>query len=175
VSGLQVGRNLICERSKVFHMPITGRRRTSLSALKSEVRARSLLRGDVVTKPKVESKKRILLVDDDESIREPVRMALLERGFEVIEAQDGREALICFERDAPDLMLLDLVMPERSGLGVLDRIHRSSRPKPRIIMLTANAEQRHRDSALERGVDVFMAKPFDIDCLIETVESLVAK
>ncbi len=69
------------------------------------------------------AKKRVLLVDDDPELVESVRIALMSRGYEVLVACDGAEALARVERDRPDLMVLDLVMPRRSGLTVLDRMH----------------------------------------------------
>lgn len=116
--------------------------------------------------------RRILLVDDDDSIVEPVRMALLERGHEVLRARDGHEAILRVERDQPDLVVLDLVMPRRSGFSVLDRI-RSGPTSPRVVMVTGNAEPQYRAAAELRGADAFMAKPFDIDELLEVVESLL--
>jgi DNA-binding response OmpR family regulator len=120
-------------------------------------------------------KKRILLVDDDAEIREPVRMALAARGYDVIEAADGFEALVRAERDAPDLIVLDLVMPKRNGFAVLNRLC-GTRPKsPRIIMVTANDEPKVREFAQSRGIKAFVPKPFDIDHLIETIEAVLAE
>lgn len=117
---------------------------------------------------------RILLVEDDESIRESVRHALEQRGYEVITARDGAEGLMRVERDAPDLMILDMIMPRRSGLTVLERLHRSPMRRPKIIMVSAIEDPRQRDFALARGVDRFVLKPFDIDELLTDVESLLA-
>lgn len=116
---------------------------------------------------------RILLVEDDESIRESVRHVLLERGYEVITARDGAEGLMRVERDAPDLMILDMIMPRRSGLTVLERLHRSPLRRPKIIMVSAIEDPRQREFALSRGVDRFILKPFDLDELAREVESLL--
>lgn len=120
-----------------------------------------------------EQQKRILLVDDDESIRESVRHALQERGYEVIVARDGAEGLMRVERDAPDLMILDMIMPRRSGLTVLERLHGSPLRRPKIIMISAIDDARQRDFALSRGVDRFVLKPFDIDLLADEVDALL--
>ena len=120
-----------------------------------------------------ETQQRILLVDDDEAVLESVRCALLTRGYEVLVARDGLEALACFERDAPDLVVLDIVMPKRSGLNVLDRIHSSHPRSPHVIMVSANDEQRHRDFAFAHGVDAFIAKPFNIDELVSEVDAVL--
>jgi DNA-binding response OmpR family regulator len=119
------------------------------------------------------AKKRVLLVDDDPELLESVRIALMMRGYEVLTACDGAEALARVERDRPDLMVLDLVMPRRSGLTVLDRMHRTAMRSTPIIMMTANDEERHRDAAKLRGVSVFLSKPFAIEQLLSEVDTIL--
>jgi DNA-binding response OmpR family regulator len=116
-------------------------------------------------------KKRVLIVDDDRELVESVRTALITRGYEVLIARDGAEALSRLEQDRPDVMLLDLVMPRRSGFSVLDRMNRRAMPASRIIMMTANDEVRHRDAARLQGVSAFLSKPFPIEQLISEVET----
>ena len=120
-----------------------------------------------------DSKKRVLVVDDDEEIVESVQLALQERGYEVLIAHDGAEGLVRAERDEPDLILLDIVLPKRSGFTVLDHIRRGHVHPPRIIMLTANDEQRHRDFAASCGADAYIAKPFDMGELLSEVDLLL--
>ncbi len=117
---------------------------------------------------------KILLVDDDNDILEAVQMSLQSEGYEVLLAHDGAEALVCVERDAPDLIVLDLVMPRRTGWAVVDRIHASPCPAPRIILVSGNDEPRHREYAAEHGVDYFLAKPFEIDELLEQIRRLLS-
>src|SRR5262245_34130165 len=117
---------------------------------------------------------RVLLVDDDESILQSVGCALEERGYEVLFARDGFEALARAERDSPDLIVLDLVMPKRNGLTVVDRLRARNATSPHIIMVTANNEARHREFALSRGVDAFLAKPFEIEELLDEVDAVFA-
>jgi DNA-binding response OmpR family regulator len=119
------------------------------------------------------AKKRVLLVDDDPEIIESVRAALMMRGYEVLVAWDGAEALSRVERDRPDLMVLDLVMPRRSGLTVLERMHRTGMRSTPIILMTGTDEQRHRDAAQLRGVSVFLSKPFAIEQLLLEVETIL--
>jgi DNA-binding response OmpR family regulator len=119
------------------------------------------------------AKKRVLLVDDDPELLESVRLALVMRGYEVLTATDGAEALARVERDRPDLMVLDLVMPRRSGLTVLDRMHGTAMRSTPIIMMTANDEERHRDAAKLRGVSVFLSKPFAIEQLLSEVDMIL--
>jgi DNA-binding response OmpR family regulator len=120
-----------------------------------------------------DSSKRILVVDDDEEILETVQFALQDQGYEVLLAHDGQEGLMRAERDQPDLILLDIIMPKRSGFAVLERLRQSRIRSPRIIMLTANTDPRHREFAESRGADAFLNKPFDMDELLTTVESLL--
>jgi DNA-binding response OmpR family regulator len=117
---------------------------------------------------------RILLVDDDAEIVEAVSLALSDHGYEVLVARDGAEALVRIERDAPDLIILDVIMPKRSGFMVLDHIRRSQVRLPHVIMVSANDEQRHRDFAAEKGANVFLRKPFDIDELLAAVDSILS-
>ncbi len=117
--------------------------------------------------------KRVLLVDDDECIIEPVKYALESRGYKVCIARDGTEAIFRMERDAPDLVLLDMVMPRRSGFSVLQRLSDRASHAPRVIMMTGNAEPRHREHAESRGVDAFIAKPFNVVELVDRVDALL--
>lgn len=119
-------------------------------------------------------KKRILLADDDEAIIESAQHALEQQGYEVIVARDGAEALMRAERDAPDLILLDLVMPKRSGFSVLDRLRRNRLiGGPRVMVVTANDDPKHQEYAKKNGADDFLRKPFEISVLLSKVESLL--
>jgi len=74
-------------------------------------------------------KKRILLVDDDREIVESMRIALESAGYEILVARDGNQGLVMVERDDPDLLILDMMMPRRSGFLVLEKVRRT-RPVP---------------------------------------------
>ena len=118
--------------------------------------------------------KRILLVDDDAEIIEAMRYALEGRGFQVLIARDGNQGLAMAEREDPDLVILDMMMPKRSGFLVLEKLRRS-RPVPvRIIMITANEGSRHKAYAEMLGVDDYLRKPFGMDRLLDTVDRLLA-
>ena len=116
---------------------------------------------------------RVLLVDDDESILEVISAAFSLKGYTVLEARDGSEALIRAERDAPDLVVLDLVMPRRSGFAVLDRLRQRHATSPVIIVVTANTDPRHEQFAHDHGADGFFRKPFDVEQLLETSAALL--
>jgi DNA-binding response OmpR family regulator len=118
--------------------------------------------------------KRVLLVDDDREIVESMRIALQAKGYETLIARDGNQGLAMAEREDPDLVILDMMMPKRSGFLVLERLRRS-RPVPlRVIMITANEGSRHKAYAEMLGVDDYIRKPFAMDRLIDSVDRLLA-
>ena len=120
------------------------------------------------------AKKKILLVDDDFEIIESMRLALESRGYHVSVARDGNQGLAMAEKEDPDLMILDMMMPKRSGFLVLEKLRRS-RPNPlRVIMITANEGSRHKVYAEMLGVDDYIRKPFAMDRLREAVEKLLS-
>lgn len=120
------------------------------------------------------SKKRVLLVDDDREIVESMRLALEASGYEILVARDGNQGLAMAERDNPDLVILDMMMPKRSGFLVLEKLRRT-RPVPlRIVMITANEGNRHKAYAEMLGVDDYIRKPFAMDRLLDSVERLLA-
>ena len=122
----------------------------------------------------VPSGKKILVVDDDVEIIESVRYALEGAGHEVVIARDGNQGLALAERENPDLIILDMMMPKRSGFLVLERLRRT-RPVPmRVIMITANEGSRHKAYAEMLGVDDYIRKPFAMDRLIDSVTRLLA-
>ncbi|MCU0958605.1 MAG: response regulator transcription factor [Pirellulaceae bacterium] len=117
--------------------------------------------------------KRILLVDDDAEIIESMRFALEAKGYTTLVARDGNQGLAMAEREDPDLVILDMMMPKRSGFLVLEKLRRT-RPVPmRIIMITANEGSRHKAYAEMLGVDDYIRKPFAMDRLLASVERLV--
>lgn len=117
--------------------------------------------------------KRILLVDDDYEIIESMRAVLESRGYEILVARDGNQGLAMAEREDPDLVILDMMMPKRSGFLVLEKLRRT-RPVPlRVIMITANEGSRHKAYAEMLGVDDYIRKPFAMDRLLESVGRLL--
>jgi len=124
-------------------------------------------------KAKQEASKRILLVDDDAEIIESLRLALEAQNYEVLVARDGNQGLALIERENPDLIILDMMMPKRSGFLVLERLKRLGEKKHRIIMITANEGNRHKAYAEMLGVDDYVRKPFPMDRLIQSVQRLL--
>jgi DNA-binding response OmpR family regulator len=118
--------------------------------------------------------KRVLLVDDDPEIIESLRYALETRGYQIFIARDGNQGLAMAEKEDPDLVILDMMMPKRSGFLVLEKLRRT-RPVPvRVIMITANEGARHKAYAEMLGVDDYLRKPFAMEKLVEAVERLLA-
>ena len=118
-------------------------------------------------------RKRILLVDDDTEIVETIRTALEANGYQILVARDGNQGLAMVERDDPDLVILDMMMPKRSGFLVLEWLRRNRRVPTRVIMITANEGSRHKAYAEMLGVDDYIRKPFAMDRLIESVSRLL--
>jgi DNA-binding response OmpR family regulator len=117
--------------------------------------------------------KRILLVDDDAEIVESLRLALEANGYTVLVARDGNQGLALSERENPDLVILDMMMPKRSGFLVLEKMRRTRDTPMRVIMITANEGTRHKAYAEMLGVDDYIRKPFPMDRLIESVARLI--
>jgi DNA-binding response OmpR family regulator len=119
-------------------------------------------------------RKRILVVDDDPEIVESMRTALEAQGYQILIAKDGNQGLAMVEREDPDLVILDMMMPKRSGFLVLEWLRRNRRIPTRVIMITANEGSRHKAYAEMLGVDDYIRKPFGMDRLIESVGRLLA-
>lgn len=118
--------------------------------------------------------KRVLLVDDDVEIIESMKTLLESKGYEILVARDGNQGIVLAEQENPDLVVLDMMMPKRSGFLVLERLRRS-RPVPlRVIMITANEGSRHKAYAEMLGVDDYIRKPFAMDRLLESVQRLLS-
>ncbi len=117
--------------------------------------------------------KTILVVEDEASIAEVVSLYLKRAGFTVITAADGRQAMTLFERQQPDFVILDLMLPEVDGLSLTRWLRdRSSVP---IIMLTARREEIDRITGLEMGADDYVVKPFSPQELVSRVRAVLRR
>jgi two-component system response regulator RegX3 len=112
----------------------------------------------------------ILVVEDETTLRETLADALEVEGFRVVAAADGREALTRFRADKPDLVLLDLMLPELSGIDVC-RIIRAESGVP-IVMLTAKDSELDKVVGLELGADDYVTKPFSLRELSARIRAL---
>jgi DNA-binding response OmpR family regulator len=116
--------------------------------------------------------KKILLVDDDIDILGALRTVLDRKGYRVLTATDGNQGLAVAEREQPDLVIVDMMMPKKSGFLVLEKLKSRDATKPRVIMITANEGSRHKAYAEMLGVDDYIRKPFAMDVLLESVQRL---
>lgn len=117
--------------------------------------------------------KKILIVEDEESIRNLVKLYLKKAEYEVIEAKDGRVALLKFETEKPNLVILDLMIPYISGENVAKEIRKKSNIP--IIMLTAKADEENRITGLEIGADDYVVKPFSPRELVLRVKNILKR
>jgi DNA-binding response OmpR family regulator len=115
----------------------------------------------------------VLIVDDDPDIRAMLRFALADQETTVIDAADGVQALYILESEPPDVMVLDLMMPNLDGYGVLEAMReRGLAPATRVIILTAKSEGRDLVRAWELGADDYLTKPLDPDHLAAKIHAL---
>lgn len=122
----------------------------------------------------VSSKKRILVVDDEPNIREVVELYLRRDGFEVEVVGDGVAALAAIERKAPDLLVLDLMLPVMGGIQVTRALRQAEQDIP-IIMLTAKSDEADRVAGLELGADDYLTKPFSPKELVARVKAVLRR
>ena len=127
----------------------------------------------MATQSKALSTKHVLVVDDDSEIVDTISAALRSRGMEVSTAFDGNQGIAYAETKTPDLMILDLMMPRRSGFLVLERLRQNSETQMPIIMITGNEGMRHRKYAELLGVDDYIQKPFTMDRLLQDVSKIL--
>jgi two-component system alkaline phosphatase synthesis response regulator PhoP len=117
--------------------------------------------------------KTILVVDDERNIVELVRLYLEKEGFNVVAASDGEQALAQYERHAPDLVVLDLMLPKLDGFEVCRELRR--RGDTPILMLTARSEDVDAIVGLELGADDYVTKPFNPRALVARVKAILRR
>jgi len=114
----------------------------------------------------------ILVVDDDEDIRAGMSLALRAEGAEVLQATDGNEAVALWRSHEPAVVVLDMMLPKRSGFLVLEELRAATEP-PIVVMVTANEGRRHQEYAHAIGVHAYLTKPIPLETLIQTIEDLL--
>ena len=121
-----------------------------------------------------EGKRRVLVVDDEPNIAKIVKKQLEVSGYEVVVAGDGEMALTKVREDHPEIILLDVMLPKRNGYEVLGILKQDEQFKRiPVIMLTARAQQQDQQTSLEHGADAYVAKPFQLEELVEQVRTLL--
>jgi DNA-binding response OmpR family regulator len=114
----------------------------------------------------------ILVVDDDPDLLETHRLVLERAGYRVLTASDGEEGLRAGKLEKPDVVLLDVLMPKKSGFAVLENLKETFQESISIIMLTANGADAHRSYAACLGADAYLEKPISIDDLLGTIRKV---
>lgn len=114
---------------------------------------------------------KILVVDDDQSVRDSLRKSLTFNGYDVVSATDGEDALARVRQESPDLLILDVEMPTLDGLAVCREL-RSTGSDVLILMLAEKADVADRVAGLDAGADDFMAKPYALEEILARVRSL---
>lgn len=117
-------------------------------------------------------KKKILLADDDAGVRNTLRRVLESENYEVVTSANGRETAAKFTQELPDLVLLDLNMPDRDGWDVFKSMS-ADHPLVPVIIITAQPQQ--YEQAADLGVDAIMEKPLDLPCLLKTIAEYLAE
>jgi len=118
-------------------------------------------------------KKRVLLVDDEPRVRASLR-TVLEPTYEILEAADAAEGLKSFKHDAPDLVLLDVILPGTDGLAALQTMRTENRAVP-VIMLTGTKSVKTAVDAMKLGAADYLSKPFDVEELQIVIERTLGK
>lgn len=122
------------------------------------------------------SGKSILLVDDDRDLLDALEALLQDSGAEVRTAADGNAALKVASEFDPDLVVLDAMLPKRSGFLVLEKMKSAGKKRggrPFVIMITGNTGKRHQTWAESLGVDDYLNKPFRMERLLESMQKLL--
>jgi DNA-binding response OmpR family regulator len=116
----------------------------------------------------------VLLIDDDPEILEALRLVLERKCYRVVTAGDGQEGIDMARQENPDLIVVDMLMPQKSGFLVLEEVKDAGASRPKVIMITANEGEHHQAYAELLGADDYLRKPFTADAFLESVERLCA-
>lgn len=121
-------------------------------------------------------RKRVLIAEDEANIVESLTFLLERAGFAVAVAADGRRALEAALAELPDVLVLDVMLPELDGYEVLRRLRADARAKALpVLILTAKGQREDRETALDSGADLFITKPFANAEVVAAVERLAAQ
>lgn len=119
--------------------------------------------------------RKVLLVDDDHDVLQTLQAAFEPTGCQLFTSRNGNKAIEVAQRENPDLIVLDMMLPGRSGFLVLEKLKADRLPseKPYIIMLTANEGMRHQMYAEARGVNDYFHKPASLERLLQRAEEII--
>src|SRR5213075_666004 len=116
---------------------------------------------------------KILIVEDEAGLRQGLEINLRHENYETVTAADGEEAIRLFHAESPDLVLLDLMLPKRSGFEVLDHIRKLS--KIPVILLTARGQETNKVRGLRGGADDYVTKPFGVQELFARIDAVMRR
>jgi DNA-binding response OmpR family regulator len=116
---------------------------------------------------------KIMIVEDEAGLRQGLEINLRMENYETIQAADGEEAIRLFHADQPDLVLLDLMLPKKSGFEVLDHIRKYSRAP--VILLTARGQETDKVRGLRGGADDYVTKPFGLQELFARIDAVMRR
>ena len=121
--------------------------------------------------------RKVLLVDDDHDVLQTLQAAFEPTGAHIMTSRNGNKAIDMAQRENPDLIVLDMMLPGRSGFLVLEKLKADKLPseKPYIIMLTANEGLRHQMYAEARGVNDYFHKPASLERLLARAEEIIVE
>jgi DNA-binding response OmpR family regulator len=128
-----------------------------------------------VSSPSQRVRASVLVVDDEPTIRDVVSRYLVRAGYETVVAATGQEALRHAGRERPDVVVLDLMLPDLDGLEVMRRLRQHDRSRTAIVLLTARGEESDRVVGLRLGADDYVVKPFSPAELVARVDAMVRR
>lgn len=117
---------------------------------------------------------RVLVVDDDPDVLESIDAALQAEGADTMTLSDGNAAVAACQDDPPDVVVLDMMLPKRSGFLVLEKI-KGREDSPLVVMVTANEGRRHQAYAESLGVDKYLQKPVPLAQLVDVIDDLLTR
>lgn len=121
------------------------------------------------------SKLKVLVADDEPALRKLLKTNMELEGYETLEASNGAEVLECVERDNPDIILLDIMMPVMDGWEVMTALAANPEYEQKVILVSAKASDDAQLQGWELGADEYITKPFDLDALLQRVRDVAAR
>ena len=115
---------------------------------------------------------KVLIADDEPTLRQLLQTNLMLEGFDTCEARDGAEALRAVGEEAPDVIVLDIMMPVVDGLQVLDALKEAGPP---VVVLSAKVAHSDQIEGWQRGCDEYITKPFDVEVLINSIRDVASR
>ncbi|HYO61995.1 MAG TPA: response regulator [Actinomycetota bacterium] len=120
-------------------------------------------------------KLKVLVADDEPALRKLLKTNMELEGYETLEASNGAEVLECVERDNPDIILLDIMMPVMDGWEVMTALAANPEYSQKVILVSAKASDDAQLQGWELGADEYITKPFDLDALLQRVRDVAAR